>query len=111
MAYNPERMKLDLLRARIKRALSNHVLRGTSKQSPAMQACSLSKVELETALANQDCNCRICQKDLEGNKWVPDHDHDTLRFRGILCTGCNSWLGANERMVRAVYAYLEGRIA
>ena len=73
-----------------------------------MQACELSQAELETALANQDCNCKLCKEDLEGNLWVPDHDHNTLRFRGIICLGCNSWLAAHEKMVLVVYAYLQG---
>lgn len=112
MAYDPERMRRDLLVARVKAAMRNHAGRTPDalKGSQAMKLCQLSQAELVIAMNNQDANCKICQKTLEDNKWVPDHDHQTLLFRGILCLSCNAWLGKHEYMVMAVYAYLRGRL-
>jgi hypothetical protein len=39
--------------------------------------------------------CEICGKpELQNSRGVClDHDHETNKFRGWLCTGCNVWLG------------------
>lgn len=39
----------------------------------------------------QGGKCFICQRSDRG--LVPDHDHRTGRFRGVLCRSCNSALG------------------
>lgn len=39
--------------------------------------------------------CGICRRTKPtGRGWCVDHDHVTLRFRGILCTTCNIGIGA-----------------
>ena len=37
-----------------------------------------------------DGQCELCRR---LRKLVPDHDHQTNRFRGWLCVGCNTGLG------------------
>ena len=34
-------------------------------------------------------NCEVCNKDLSTTKKCLDHDHDTGKFRYVLCNGCN----------------------
>lgn len=60
--------------------------------------------------------CEICGKTIEeANKWnsknAPkrlciDHDHKTLRFRGVLCSVCNRQLGWYEANQEAIEKYL-----
>lgn len=50
--------------------------------------------EWEEILASQDHKCKICLKILKSNNTATDHCHDTKKFRGIICYGCNFALGA-----------------
>lgn len=36
-------------------------------------------------------NCPICQ--IHTEKWVLDHCHSSMTFRGYICTSCNSGIG------------------
>lgn len=51
--------------------------------------------------------CAICRKK---RTLVIDHDHKTLRTRGLLCGSCNRALGLlqdNPKILRAALSYLE----
>jgi hypothetical protein len=52
--------------------------------------------ERDQMLARQGGVCAICKTDAPTTKlgWVVDHCHDTGRVRGILCSPCNTLLGA-----------------
>jgi hypothetical protein len=44
--------------------------------------------------------CAICGKAAEEtitHRLVRDHDHATMRYRGLLCDLCNNWLGVYEK--------------
>ena len=97
-----------LLEERVKRALRNNVGAAAGRASKCRPL--ISRDETLARLHLQNCNCAICKKDLEGNKWVVDHCHRTGRIRGLVCCGCNSWLGHNEQMVRVVYTYLRDQV-
>jgi hypothetical protein len=44
---------------------------------------------------SQDFKCALCQGALRFDKFTAvDHCHESGRVRGLLCTGCNSALGA-----------------
>ena len=51
----------------------------------------------ELMLVMQGGCCRICKSSKPGGKWngnfMVDHDHETGRIRGLLCTACNHALG------------------
>ncbi len=51
--------------------------------------------EYETLLQDQDNACAICGITAEeiGKKLIVDHNHETLKVRGLLCWRCNSGLG------------------
>lgn len=48
--------------------------------------------EFEDLFAAQEYKCAICKT--EPKKPCVDHDHRTGKVRGVLCSGCNSALGA-----------------
>lgn len=54
-----------------------------------------NREEYETLLQNQDSACAICGITAEeiGKRLIVDHDHETLKVRGLLCWRCNSGLG------------------
>jgi DNA-directed RNA polymerase subunit RPC12/RpoP len=51
----------------------------------------LSLEQYNQMLENQGYKCALCGGDLEG-KYGVDHDHITLKVRGILCYNCNHGL-------------------
>lgn len=67
-------------------------------------------ISLDTAeeqFVLQHGKCAICGTD--NIKLVPDHCHNTKRFRGLLCQGCNLGLGQfndNIPKLEAAIAYL-----
>lgn len=53
--------------------------------------------EYNKILASQDGVCNICQKPGRTGRWdklVVDHDHETKKVRGLLCSGCNVAIAA-----------------
>lgn len=53
--------------------------------------------------------CMLCGV-YKGEKLVPDHDHNTGKFRGALCSGCNVGLGRfgdDPSRLRSAAAYVE----
>ncbi len=55
-----------------------------------MKKYGITVEEFESILAKQGYVCAICRKD---GKFVVDHDHNTLKVRGVLCGHCNKALG------------------
>jgi hypothetical protein len=57
--------------------------------------------ELET----QQRRCKICDKEMQ----LPhvDHDHNTGKYRGLLCVACNNGLGIYEKMKSKFEKYLQ----
>lgn len=60
----------------------------------------LSLKDYESLHKSQDGKCKICKKDSSsagrGNKLHVDHCHKTNKVRGLLCSSCNTKLGAIE---------------
>lgn len=66
-------------------------------------------LEEHTALLARG-KCGICGDSPKTTKYrnlVIDHDHITLKVRGVLCRTCNSRLGWMENHEKEVKAYLE----
>lgn len=71
--------------------------------------------QFEAAWEEQQGKCAICHEPMlkEGrhsNSVHADHDHDTLRQRGLLCAGCNRGLGCfrdSPDFLRRAVGYLE----
>jgi hypothetical protein len=76
-----------------------------------VRAYDLTVSEYNALMQVQKAVCAICgEKDPVGKRLAIDHDHETGRVRGLLCTRCNPGLGyfcdAPERLRRAA-EYLE----
>ena len=60
-------------------------------------ANGVSEIEKQKLIDYQDNCCILCQEEFDFRDWkkspVVDHDHLTLRTRGILCNGCNLAVG------------------
>lgn len=65
-------------------------LHGTTRHYHLMRRHSISALEADEILVEQDDVCPIC---LEKPAVHVDHDHATGRVRGILCFNCNGGLG------------------
>ena len=72
----------------------------------------ISTQQFAELLEFQGGGCAICAKPIENirRRMNIDHDHETNKVRGILCTGCNTGIGQLgdniEGLKRALY-YLE----
>lgn len=69
-----------------------------------LRCYGITSDEFAQVLAEQDGRCAVCGDD--ERPLVIDHDHQTLRFRGLLCDLCNRGLGLfrddSERLHAAV---------
>jgi hypothetical protein len=67
--------------------------------------------EFTRLLDEQDHRCSICTKPFErGRDTHVDHDHTTGAVRGLLCSGCNTGIGALRHdvgLLRSAIEYLE----
>ena len=72
----------------------------------------------EARLASQGGLCAICRRpemalgnNGETKRMAVDHDHDTGRVRGLLCSRCNPGLGyflSSTELLESALAYLRG---
>jgi hypothetical protein len=54
----------------------------------------IKKEDWEIMLTNQNNCCAICNTYSEDKSFFcTDHDHETLKVRGLLCRNCNTILG------------------
>jgi hypothetical protein len=72
----------------------------------------ISVAEFNSLLELQNHSCAICNKHITAirRRMNIDHDHETNKVRGILCTGCNTGLGHlgdNVEGLKKAIAYLE----
>lgn len=72
----------------------------------------ITQADFDDLIEFQKGKCAICFTPLEDMSRRPniDHDHDTNKVRGILCTGCNTGLGHlgdNIKGLKRALYYLE----
>lgn len=100
--------------ARALRALESEMRKQARERDPhwrfalRMRRYGITLEQYEAQFAAQGGVCAICGG-AGGGKWWPlviDHDHETGKFRGLLCDRCNRWLGFHEKWSAAAEAYL-----
>lgn len=68
--------------------------RTRSQKKYYLRRYQITPEEFKFLLDTQKHMCAICGKTFENSKKTHiDHDHYTLRIRGILCSNCNLGLG------------------
>lgn len=60
----------------------------------------ITQSEYELMLAQQGGVCALCGSPPKRYRLAVDHDHETGKIRGLLCTPCNRWLGWYENVSR-----------
>ena len=66
--------------------------------------------QYEAMLESQNGKCAICKGDcLTGRNLAVDHDHETGKVRGLLCSKCNQGLGQlnNIELLQRAIDYLK----
>lgn len=64
------------------------------RTSNLRKAFGITVAEYEALLAEQSGGCGICGKTCTtGRRLAVDHDHETGRVRGLLCSRCNRGIG------------------
>lgn len=77
----------------------------------------LTPEQYDEILAAQNGRCKICGSDKSTGRWdagflCVDHDHDTGKVRGLLCSTCNSGLGMfkdNLDLLEMAVKYLKSK--
>jgi hypothetical protein len=87
---------------------------GTRRAYRLKNTYGMTVEQYESMLDEQDGRCAICRSDRPGGPRTPiftvDHDHDTGRVRGLLCSSCNRALGLlrdDPEVLRLAIGYLE----
>lgn len=90
--------------------------RNPEKTRLAYRKCMLKRrygitlEEYEAMFAKQDGKCAICNGVCPtGRNLAVDHDHDTGKVRGLLCSRCNQGIGQlrNVATLQSAINYLE----
>jgi len=81
--------------------IKNRVYRGMSREQA--EAAEQAR-EIATHCA---CCGSVSPRSVKG--WHADHDHETGRFRAIVCHPCNAYIGVVETHGAMVRRYLEDR--
>lgn len=74
-----------------------------------------TRTDYDEAIAAQEGKCAICEctrpaDATDERGLVPDHDHETLEFRAILCGTCNRGIGLmyeDPELLRAAANYID----
>jgi hypothetical protein len=74
-------------------------------------AYGITREQFDRLRLSQTGKCAICKRDFSSGKdQHVDHDHQSGRVRGLLCSGCNTALGLmkdSPERLRAAADYLE----
>jgi hypothetical protein len=77
----------------------------------ALLTLGITKQKYDNTLERQNNSCAICRNPSPSKNskwsWMKDHDHNTGKFRGLLCINCNVKLGWYERYSGSIEAYLK----
>lgn len=96
-------------RKRIGDAAYREMNRRKAVEARLRKAYGLTLADLDRMLEEQNHVCRICKRALTPTYRNVDHDHQTGRIRGLLCSRCNTGLGNfkdNAQVIEAAIRYV-----
>jgi Recombination endonuclease VII len=95
--------KYDPDKAADYRIKNKHVI--SEKQWKCRGIVDMTYDKYISELQKQDGKCKICNKEMK----LPhvDHDHNTGKYRGLLCVSCNNGLGIYEKFKNEFAEYLK----
>jgi hypothetical protein len=76
-----------------------------------MRHYGLSSDDYDALFSSQQGKCAICNGDNGGRRLHTDHDHETGKVRGLLCSNCNTaigLLGDDIELLNKAVLYLKG---
>jgi Recombination endonuclease VII len=71
-----------------------------------VQMYGITVAQYAEILEAQGNTCAICKGTNMALPLCVDHDHETGKVRGILCTNCNLLLGRTEPYLDAINRYM-----
>ena len=106
-----QRRKANPEKARAKDAREREKYSARIKNNWLSWKYGLKPGDKERMIEAQEGKCTICQDPLKPRFTDVDHDHATLKIRGVLCRRCNSMLGLfkdGPALLECACAYLQG---
>lgn len=79
-------------------------------QKKRLEICGLTMIQSKQIYLSQNMCCAICKQSVSYDEINFDHNHDTNKFRGLLCQKCNRGLGLfndNIHFLTNAITYLE----
>ncbi|HAM41948.1 MAG TPA: hypothetical protein DCP69_11645 [Candidatus Omnitrophica bacterium] len=86
-------------------------IRELTKRRHLAKLYGISMEEYDRWLEAQNGRCAICEAEPSRRMLAVDHDHETGKIRGLLCTRCNVAIGGlndNPALLRKAIVYLVG---
>jgi hypothetical protein len=68
----------------------------TPRKPTRAKALGIDDAEYARLLAAQDGHCALCPNEPRTRRLYTDHDHGSMRVRGLLCYVCNKYLPASR---------------
>jgi hypothetical protein len=106
---NPEKAK-QYGRQRIEKEKNDVVAKAKKKNQMLKRKYGITLEQYNVLLQNQKNKCALCYRSQGKTALHVDHDHKTLKVRGLLCHQCNWYLGvidADTNILKRIEEYIK----